>query len=136
MNKFPHFPDDVPLLTATAFLETLNQDDFSSASVTLYDSSGAQFGFENYPFGQNGTIYNAQNISAIYPGAGYTVEVTGVSNIDNLPLEVSVRAFDLGPIIVPEPSTWAMMLLGMAGLGFAAHRRKRPALGKRASASN
>jgi hypothetical protein len=26
---------------------------------------------------------------------------------------------------VPEPSTWAMMLLGFAGLGFLAHRRKR-----------
>jgi hypothetical protein len=30
---------------------------------------------------------------------------------------------------VPEPSTWAMMLLGFAGLGFMAYRRKsRPAL--------
>ena len=25
---------------------------------------------------------------------------------------------------VPEPSTWAMMLLGFAGLGFAAYRRR------------
>jgi hypothetical protein len=30
---------------------------------------------------------------------------------------------------VPEPSTWAMMILGFAGIGFAAYRRKhRPAL--------
>jgi hypothetical protein len=30
---------------------------------------------------------------------------------------------------VPEPSTWAMMLLGFAGVGFVAHRRKsKPAL--------
>jgi probable HAF family extracellular repeat protein len=28
--------------------------------------------------------------------------------------------------IVPEPSTWAMMLLGLAGLGFVGCRRKRP----------
>jgi hypothetical protein len=28
---------------------------------------------------------------------------------------------------VPEPSTWAMMLLGFAGVGFVAFRRKRKA---------
>jgi hypothetical protein len=26
---------------------------------------------------------------------------------------------------VPEPSTWAMLLLGFAGVGFLVHRRKR-----------
>lgn len=29
---------------------------------------------------------------------------------------------------VPEPSTWAMMLLGFAGIGFAMRRRRNPAL--------
>ena len=30
---------------------------------------------------------------------------------------------------VPEPSTWAMLLLGFAGIGFMAYRRKsKPAL--------
>ena len=29
---------------------------------------------------------------------------------------------------VPEPSTWGMMLLGFAGIGFAMRRRPRPAL--------
>jgi hypothetical protein len=27
--------------------------------------------------------------------------------------------------VVPEPSTWAMMLMGFAGLGFAGYRRAR-----------
>jgi hypothetical protein len=37
---------------------------------------------------------------------------------------------DLGlPPAVPEPSTWAMLLLGFAGIGFMAHRRRsKPAL--------
>ena len=26
---------------------------------------------------------------------------------------------------VPEPSTWAMMLLGFAGVGFAAYRKRK-----------
>jgi hypothetical protein len=27
---------------------------------------------------------------------------------------------------VPEPSTWAMMLIGFAGLGFAGYLKRRP----------
>jgi hypothetical protein len=34
-------------------------------------------------------------------------------------------AFSLSGSVVPEPSTWAMMLLGFAGLGFAAYRHAR-----------
>ena len=30
---------------------------------------------------------------------------------------------------VPEPSTWAMLLLGFAGLGFAAYRRTKTPIG-------
>jgi hypothetical protein len=40
-------------------------------------------------------------------------------------------AFSLSGAVVPEPSTWAMMLLGFAGLGFASWRhakRVRPAI--------
>jgi hypothetical protein len=135
VNDFGHAPDDVPLLKATALLETASQEDFSSASVTLYNSSGAPFGFEIHPFVPNGDDYDAQTAALIYPGTGYYVEVSGVSNTDHLPLQVSVNAFDLGPIIVPEPSTWTMMLLGAAGLGFAACRRTKPALAMREKAS-
>jgi hypothetical protein len=34
---------------------------------------------------------------------------------------------DLSAGTVPEPSTWAMMLLGFAGLGFTAYRKARRA---------
>ena len=34
-------------------------------------------------------------------------------------------SFSLSGAVVPEPSTWAMMLLGFAGLGFAASRKNR-----------
>ena len=34
-------------------------------------------------------------------------------------------AFSLSGSPIPEPSTWAMMLLGLAGLGFAGYRRAR-----------
>jgi hypothetical protein len=35
---------------------------------------------------------------------------------------------DISIAPVPEPSTWAMMLLGFAGLGFAGYRRSRKAI--------
>jgi hypothetical protein len=113
------------LYLGTAVLETSNEADFNSASVMLYDSLRVQFGFST-PFAPNGSNYQAQANDLILPGTGYYVEVKGVSNANGLPLEVSVSAFDLGPVVpvlMPEPSTWAMMLLGGAGLGFAACRR-------------
>jgi PEP-CTERM motif len=39
------------------------------------------------------------------------------------------QVYIFGPAPVPEPSIWAMMLLGFAGIGFMAYRRKsKPAL--------
>jgi hypothetical protein len=32
------------------------------------------------------------------------------------------------PPAIPEPSTWALLLAGFAGLGFAAYRKRRPAI--------
>jgi hypothetical protein len=44
----------------------------------------------------------------------------------NIDLTVSGSGvFVVGGSAVPEPSTWAMMLLGFAGLGFAGYRRAR-----------
>jgi hypothetical protein len=125
VNDFPHYPDDIPLLQAAVQLETDNAADLNSGNVQLYDSSGTPFGFEIMPFIFNGSGYNARSGGLIYPGVGYYVEVTGVSTADSLPLQVSIRAFDLGPIIAPEPSTWAMMLLGFAGLGYVGTRGVR-----------
>jgi PEP-CTERM motif-containing protein len=51
-------------------------------------------------------------------------------NWQGVPLqgEVILGGPDLAPA-VPEPSTWAMMILGFAGIGFMAYRRKsKPAL--------
>ena len=36
-------------------------------------------------------------------------------------------SFDASLFVVPEPSTWAMLLLGFAGLGFVGYRRTRRA---------
>jgi len=45
---------------------------------------------------------------------------------DNYPIMLPPDGPDGPPIAgVPEPSTWVMMVLGFAGVGFLAYRRKR-----------
>ena len=39
--------------------------------------------------------------------------------------EVKLSSFVVVTAAVPEPSTWAMMLIGFAGLGYAGHRASR-----------
>jgi hypothetical protein len=43
------------------------------------------------------------------------------------PTDVQFQVFGTPVAAVPEPSTWAMMLLGFAGLGFAFRRSQRKA---------
>jgi len=52
------------------------------------------------------------------PAGTYKVVFTGTSNGD-----LSVGGTVATSPTVPEPSTWAMMLLGFMGLGYAAFRR-------------
>jgi PEP-CTERM motif len=54
----------------------------------------------------------------------FTVDVTGDDPAYLSTLVIDVTTAGATPA-VPEPSTWAMMLLGFAGLGFAAYKRGR-----------
>jgi hypothetical protein len=47
----------------------------------------------------------------------YTAEITGTVNVAKLGVGGTVTTST-----VPEPSTWAMMVLGFLGLGFAGYR--------------
>ena len=62
-------------------------------------------------------------------GPGFTGGLGGYSFFDNSLEFVSSGGENLGSglviISVPEPSTWALMLIGFGGLGFAAFRRAR-----------
>jgi PEP-CTERM motif len=51
----------------------------------------------------------------------------GQDIVGGTPFPTFNAAFSLNGALVPEPSTWAMMLLGFAGLGFAGYRQARKA---------
>jgi len=57
----------------------------------------------------------------------FMVDLTGDDPAYLSTLVIDVTTAGGGPPPVPEPSTWAMKLLGFAGLGFAASRRTRSA---------
>ena len=73
-------------------------------------------GFQNFPGNVPthfaGPYTSASGIYVLFGPDGYN---GGIDNIDFTVSAVSA---------VPEPSTWAMMILGFAGVGFLAYRRK------------
>ena len=73
------------------------------------------------PPGEFDYIYNTLN-QPVGTFALGTTESPGVALFPTNTLSVSFSAF-----VVPEPSTWAMLLMGFAGLGFLGYRRTRRA---------
>ncbi len=74
----------------------------------LFDNQGIGFSWN----GVNVNIYNdviPEQLELFIAGQGST------------PIDFNLTAV----AAVPEPSTWAMMMLGLAGLGFAGQRRQR-----------
>jgi hypothetical protein len=84
--------------------------EISSVFSPTTNATGGFVGWEGLdPTGLSETVYDA-----------HTGSITG-----------TLAYIDVGPptSAVPEPSTWAMMILGFAGIGFMAYRRKaKPAL--------
>jgi hypothetical protein len=90
--------------------------DSSGSHGFLY--SGGTYTTIDDPLGFGGTVVTGVNDAGQIAGLYYDS-----SNFDQVAF-----AF-LGTPIVPEPSTWAMMILGFAGIGFMAYRRKsKPAV--------
>ena len=80
-------------------------------------------GFDNCA---NGTVSYCVTLSdpaGAAPGAFSAVQTTTSDGVW-LTGKISVTASTIGA--VPEPSTWAMMLVGFGGLGWLAQRHRRP----------
>jgi hypothetical protein len=139
---YPTFPDIAAIAPATAFNLTLDGLSFDlSDNLNALTPAGIQYkngafnGFnfitnfafqaKDYEFRINGT---AITVKLIDPNSGFATGSSLMNAHINLGL-TNVAAFD--PITVtpgvPEPATWAMMILGFAGIGFMAYRRREQA---------
>jgi hypothetical protein len=97
----------------------LNGNQNENILVTVTDQTDQPFTF----FITSNGNFPAVGIEAV-PGSGETIKkivVTGQGFDD-----IKQIGFGFAPP-VPEASTWAMMLLGFAGIGFMAYRRKSAA---------
>ena len=79
-----------------------------------------------FPAASSGSQFGALPGITITPGS-YFLEVDGTT-VGNNPLSDTAHyagSFSISSVSgVPEPSTWAMMILGFIGVGFMAYRRK------------
>ena len=64
---------------------------------------------------------------ATTPGAEYVYAFTFTNGEDNEPSGLLVTTSSGSAGVIPEPSTWAMMLIGFIGLGFVGYQRTRKA---------
>jgi PEP-CTERM motif len=72
------------------------------------------------PLVMMGNQYTASFSTLLGPGDDYTAEITGTANVKKLGISGTVTTTDAAP----EPSTWAMMLIGFIGLGYVAFRQR------------
>jgi hypothetical protein len=94
-------------------------------NVSLTHDDGASFYLTN-------TLGGAPTLPAVYSSAPETTAITGLFTVDgthNFLLDYvagngSPSVLQLQVAAVPEATTWAMMILGFAGVGFMAYRRK------------
>ena len=114
------------------------------ASSILYSYNGTgssfnavnpnKFDFENLNPGFTiGNVTLSTNIAGLdlsrvtFTGSSVQIDMAGLGLNPTQP--GSSDFFNIGlTSAVPEPSTWAMMILGFAGIGFMAYRQKRRAL--------
>jgi hypothetical protein len=102
-------------------------------SLLTITGPGGAFAFDpkviwdNTPIG--GPLYqNSENLNfPLFPGLNFNPNVSGVYTFDLKLLTANDQVLadvSIQVNAVPEPSTWAMLILGFAGIGFMAYRRK------------
>ncbi|UPK07716.1 PEPxxWA-CTERM sorting domain-containing protein [Bradyrhizobium sp. 170] len=86
-------------------------DSYGVTSYTIFGATTSSF----VGFVSDGTI-TSLTVSAVQPAGGPLWPT-----VDNLTLAQGLTS------AVPEPSTWAMMILGFAGVGYMTYRRRKQA---------
>ena len=97
----------------------------SSGSDTSTFSDGTSVPALNFGAIVVGLYDTYSQTFATTPGAEYVYAFTFFNDEGNEPSGLLVTTSGGSAGVIPEPSTWAMMLIGFAGLGFVGYRRAK-----------
>jgi hypothetical protein len=136
VSVFPFIPSEVAVTVTTGETLTITSE---KKGVSLSDFLFADFKVGSIPpTFKYGILSSPYSVTFNAPGTwDYFVEInpfdlrkTGFSAKLDFELKGPLDSPAPAPLSgIPEPSTWAMMILGFVGLGFMAYRRKsKPAL--------
>jgi hypothetical protein len=115
--------------TSVGILEIINSDNPFNARF-----EAAAFAFDDPTHGMQLAVSSILTTGIPFPKSisdpfTYTPQngdiVGGAFLFGSERLDLTASSVSLSVSAVPEPSTWAMMILGFAGVGFMAHRRSR-----------
>jgi PEP-CTERM motif len=111
-----------PISSIALSSSTLDIAGFDGDGIDTYGATGNSHDSTGYG-GPNAFYTNiANNFMSVTVNFITPIATGGGSSYFSLEEAVTLNSIVVG---APEPSTWAMMLLGFAGLGFAALRRNR-----------
>lgn len=146
------YPVSIPITATLSFDPTQTQTIYSSSAFAGYSAPGtAQFTVDGQTYSYSLTdlwIYDSgEVVFDLMNGSNalYLVEFTSSTDISGFPtasvltgptmfLTADISVNDVPERLsaevraLPEPATWAMMLLGFAGIGFSMRRKRTPVL--------
>jgi hypothetical protein len=135
-------PTTDPLASPTVFKQNFNDGVKTDAEISsMFTSliSGNEFnitltnGVLNFTYTPDAgdpvlhylTLKAGNTYDLFYSAVGFTTATFTVSDFFGRTGLSHITAFDTGGPSVPEPATWAMMLLGFGGIGFAMRRGRK-----------
>jgi PEP-CTERM motif-containing protein len=118
------FPDNFYVTNFGDFALTVNGATGSGPLNSPGTTIGVRF------FGSNDPAFAAMTLPFPFPTDFTSSTIIFSTSLAGPSARGSITSFSAtNTPAVPEPATWAMMLLGFAGLGFAACRRSRKSIG-------
>ena len=128
ISGFPTF--DLSNLGQFTFANALIHANFDilDTTGTSINSGSLDLEFDNCPFCLHSPV--PHQLTFLLPAGQFELDITsssqGHSNSGSTVLiGYGIFASSDAVAAVPEPSTWAMLLIGFAGVGFAAYRKRR-----------